>query len=125
MSKSIFISHVHEDAKWIDKIDQWAKSNKLGNVVITRESQQDMRSLGHDAIRKFLMEKIRGCAIVIVLIGNDTHNHDWIRMEVELANSFNKKVVLVRIPDTTGGLPQIFNGSKPANFDPLSIAKAL
>ena len=41
-------------------------------------------------------EAIRGCDVVIVLIGEDTHNAPGVRTEVDMARSFNKPTLQVR-----------------------------
>lgn len=124
MSKSIFISSVYEDSHRIETIKKWAAENKLGPVVITHETE-DKRQQGKEAIKNHIREKIRGATVLLVLVGNNTHNHNWIEAEVELANSFHKRVVCVRIPNTTGSLPLILNRYKLINFDPESIKQLL
>lgn len=124
MSKSIFISCVYEDSHRIKNIENWATQNKLGNVVITSETE-DNRHIGVDAIKKHIQLKIQGAAIILVLIGRDTHNHDWIRAEVELANSYHKKIVCVRIPNTMGNVPAILNNYDVISFDPDAIKREI
>lgn len=129
MSKSLFISCVFEDSPRIENILKWAKKEKLGDIAITRETE-DMRMKGVEAIKKHLKNKIEGAAAVLVLIGQDTHNHDWVKAEVELANSFHIKIVCIRIPDaqgliTTGAVPPILANHPVVNFDPQSIKKAI
>lgn len=124
MSKSIFISTVHEDSHYITNIKRWAENDLLGDVVITHETE-DKRIEGHEAIRNYLRKKIEGAAAVLVLVGKDTHNHDWIRVEVELANSFQKPILCMRIPGTTGGIPQILKKYEETKFDPSVIKNAL
>jgi MTH538 TIR-like domain (DUF1863) len=124
MSKSIFVSCVHEDESWINNIKKWAANNLLGKVAITHETE-DKRHLGDAAVKKHIEAKIRGAAIVLVLIGNDTHNHDWIRVEAELANSFHKKLVCMRVPGTTGAVPQILKKYDLIPFDPNSVLKQM
>ena len=41
-------------------------------------------------------EAIRGCDLVIVLIGEDTHNAPGVRTEVDMARSFDKPTFQVR-----------------------------
>ncbi|MDE2838066.1 MAG: TIR domain-containing protein [Chloroflexota bacterium] len=41
-------------------------------------------------------EAIRGCDVVIVLIGEDTHNAPGVRTEVDMARSFGKPTLQVR-----------------------------
>lgn len=124
MSKSLFISTVHEDSHRIDSIKRWANDNRLGDVTITHETE-DKRHLGKEAIKQHIMNKVRGASTIIVLIGQDTHNHDWIAAEVELANSFHKKIVCMQVPNTTGSVPQLLNSYELINFDPDSLKRVL
>ncbi len=124
MNRTIFISCVYEDSHRIKTIEVWAAQNRLGNVVISSETE-DNRQKGVDAIKRHIQIKIQGAAVVLVLIGQDTHNHDWIRAEVELANSYHKKIFCVRLPNTNGALPPILSKYKLINFDPESIRKEI
>ncbi|MGP8214839.1 MAG: TIR domain-containing protein [Bacteroidia bacterium] len=125
MPKSIFISCVHEDAQHLSNLEKWAKNNLLGeNVTITHETV-DNRHHGYDAVFNHIRPRIEGASAVLVLVGQDTHNHDWIRAEAELANSYNKKIIIAQIPGTTGGTPQILKNKTAIPFDPNSIKKAL
>lgn len=124
MSKVIFISCVYEDRHRIDSIINWANNDRLGNVIITYETE-DKRFQGKIAIKNYIKEKIKKCSVVFVLIGRDTHNHDWISSEVELANNFNKKIICIRVPNTNSPPPTILAKYKIINFDPDSIYKVL
>ena len=122
MSKSIFISCVYEDSHRIDKLEQWVSENKLGDIVLTYETL-DKRQYGKRAIKQHILDKIRGASVVLVLIGNDTHNHQWITDEITFANSFHKKILCVRVPNTTGSVPDILRKYDIVNFDPHSILR--
>ncbi len=122
--KSIFVSHVYEDNNYLNKMINWQERKLLGEFRITHETE-DKRHQGNEAIRKHLLNKIKGAAIILILIGDNTHNHDWIRIEVELANSFHKKIICVRIPQTAGSRPKILNKYKEITFNPNQILKEL
>ena len=124
MSKSIFISCVFEDKEKIVPIQKWVKKGLLGDVVITYEIE-DKRQQGKEAVRQYIRKKIEGAAFILVLVGQDTHNHDWIEAEVELANSFHKEIICVRIPNTTGVVPQLLINRKLIAFHPNSIKQYL
>jgi len=124
MSKSIFISCVFEDSHRINSIKKWVTDNRLGDVVITQESE-DKRQQGKEAVKKHIQSKIQGAAIILVLVGQDTHNHEWIEAEVELANSFHKEIVCVRIPHTTGAVPPLLTKHRLISFDPDAIKKLI
>ncbi|CAM1340959.1 TIR domain-containing protein [Tenacibaculum amylolyticum] len=122
--KSIFVSHVYEDQSYVSKMQKWEKKGLLEGYTFTFETE-DKRHEGKQAIRNYLKKIIEGCAVIVVLIGNDTHNHDWIRAEVELANSFHKRILCMRIPETTGGKPVILKNYKEIIFHPNQIIKEL
>ncbi|MBS1595795.1 MAG: TIR domain-containing protein [Bacteroidetes bacterium] len=124
MSKSIFISHVHEDNEKITLLEKWAQEKRLGDIVITKETE-DKRHEGKEAIKQYISDKIRGAMAVLVLIGQDTHNHGWIEAEVELAHSFHKKVICIRLHQTTGGIPPILANKPIVPFEPNAIKQAI
>lgn len=124
MSKSIFISCVFEDNHRIDTLKKWATNNRLGDVVITQETE-DKRQQGKDAVKKHIQNKIQGAAVILVLVGQNTHNHEWIELEVELANSFHKEIICVRVPNTTGAVPSLLTKSRLIGFDPDAIKKLI
>jgi hypothetical protein len=124
MSKSIFISCVFEDSHRIASIKKWATDNRLGDVVITQETE-DKRQQGKEAVKQHIKSKIQGAAVILVLVGNDTHNHEWIEAEVELANSYNKEIICVRVPHTTGSVPPLLTNKRLVSFDPDAIKKII
>lgn len=124
MSKSIFISCVHEDSHRIKSIKKWAAEGRLGNVVITHETE-DKRPEGREAIKQHIKAKIQGAAVIFVLVGKDTYNHDWIHAEVELANSFHKEIICIRVPHTTRAVPPLLVNKRLISFEPGEIKKLI
>lgn len=124
MSKSVFISCVFEDSYRLETIKKWVVSNRLGDVTITHETE-DNRILGQQAIKKHIKSKIEGAAFIFVLVGNDTHNHNWIAAEIELANSFHKEIICIRLPQSAGGVPDLLSNKKLIAFEPNAIKKAI
>jgi len=108
----------------VNKIKKWEKNVLVKDYTFTFETQ-DKRNEGEKAIHNYLAQKIKGCAILLVLIGDDTHNHAWIKKEVELANSFHKKILCMRIPMSTGRKPEILKKYKEVVFNPNQITKEL
>jgi len=125
MPTSIFISHVYEDRGARDAIRRWATKGLLGaNVVVTGETE-DHRQGGSRAIRGHLNPKLRGASAVVVLVGNDTHNHAWVAYEAQHALSNRKRVVAVRIPNTTGAVPQAVAHLDLVAMNPTAVRAAL
>ncbi len=107
MSKSIFISCVHEEKYLIDWLHNWSRAGEFGDIVFIHAMEEDKRSAGDDDVRRYIMDQIDKTTAVVVLVGRDTHNHKWITWEVEIAQRRNKKIFCIRIPNTSGGVPPI------------------
>lgn len=125
MSKSIFISYVYEDKKHRDKLKTWAEKNLLGDNCHVTFERKDCRQEGKAAIKAELESMIQGSGVVVVLLGQNTHNHPWVLHEIELTKIKNKKLILVRIPGSTGGKPKNLAGNIEIPFDVNKIKLAL
>lgn len=125
MPKSVFVSYVMEDKTHFDNVKRWAEEGKLGDDVVVIGESKDVRQEGERAIENHLKPRIRGAAAVLLLLGKDTHNHDWVRYELSVAASLNKKIIVARIPGTTGAAPEGFRHLKEIPLDPSSIKAAL
>jgi MTH538 TIR-like domain (DUF1863) len=121
MPKSVFVSFVFEDKAHFDAVKRWAEEGKLGADVVAIGETKDVRQDGDKAIEEHLKPRIRGAAAVLLLLGNNTHNHDWVRYELKVATSFGKKIVVARIPGTTGAAPDGFGHLAPVVLDPSAI----
>lgn len=84
-----------------------------------------MRPQGERAIENHLEPKIRGASVVLVLVGQNTHNHDWGRYELSVATSLNKRIILARIPGTTGPAPEGFRHLPLIPLNPERLEKDL
>lgn len=125
MPQSIFLSYVYEDRRHRDDVIRWVQQSRLGSGYVTVTESEDVRPQGQSAIENHLKPKIRGASIVLCLVGQDTHNHDWVRYELAVATSLNKQVVLARIPGTSGPAPEGFRHLTMIPLNPESLAKYL
>lgn len=124
MSMSVFVSHVFEDRAYRDQLDGWARRGLLGDVVITGETA-DVRQGGDRAIQGHLNPYLKGAGALLVLVGRDSHNRPWLDHEVQHALSHHKKILVVRIPGTTGAAPMSVRGHSELLMDPSAIRRAL
>lgn len=104
---------------------KWEKKHLLGGEWTITTETKDVRSEGKSAIRNHLSPKLTGAAAVIVIVGENTHNRPWVDYEVQHALSHHKKVLRVRLPDTTGGPPSALRNHPELSFNPNAILKAL
>jgi hypothetical protein len=106
-------------------VKRWADDKKLGPDVVVTGETKDVRQEGEAAIRNHLKPRIEGAAAVLLLVGADTHNHDWVKYELSVATSFQKKIVVARVPGTSGAAPVGFQHLAEVSLDPTAIKAAL
>lgn len=124
MPNTWFVSYVYEDIAWLNQLQSWADAGQLGDIELVTESE-DVRQEGEAAVRKHLRPKLTSAGGLILLVGNDTHRRDWIDYEVANRQSAGKPIVVVRIPNTTGGAPPAARGLPMLDFSPKAVAAAL
>ncbi len=125
MAGPIFISHVFEDGRWIKQLQNWNFQNQLGKVFTLDVFNQDLPPTPDNVLRRDIKERIRKSAAVILLVGNDTHSKEWVRLEVAFAQTYSRPVIVVRIPGTTGGIPVIAESYQPVDFTPAKLKEKL
>ena len=125
MPRSVFVSYVFEDKWRYDQMKRWEADGLLPAGIILISEKRDVRQGGEPAVREHLQSRIQGASAVVVLVGNSTYNHDWVRYELSFATSANKHVLAVRLPDTYGAAPEHFRHLPLLPFDPSAISAAL
>lgn len=124
---NLFISYKYEDRNFVNSLKGLLQNpNNLYRHRGISENM-DFRDRGSLAIKDYLKGEIRDCDALICLIGQDTHTSEWISYELEVAKSIGKKIVAVRIPQTSGGLPYLLKawGISEINWDSKKINDAL
>ena len=74
---------------------------------------------------QYIKAKIQGAAVILVLIGQNTHNHEWIDAEVDLASSFHKEIICIRVPNTAGAVPPLLSKYRLIRFAPEAIKELI
>lgn len=125
MPQSIFLSYFYEDHPFRDDVIRWAKASRLGTGYVTVTESDDVRQQGQRAVENHLKPMIRGASVVLGLIGQNTHNHGWVRYELSVATSLNKRIILARIQGTTGPAPEGFRHLPVIPLNPERLVKEL
>ena len=126
MEQHIIISCMHEDKRYLSKIQKWASQGKLGGkiYVIPQDDEyfyHDDGSLDEDRIVWALKES----SLVVVMVGANNENHPWLDWEGEFCHQWSIKRVLLRIPYTEGPIPEEFKFLKEIAYNPNAIEKEL
>lgn len=90
---------------------------------VAYHEREDLRPQGENAIKNHLRQIIKKCDAVICMIGENTHSSRWVKYELEVARSLNKKIIAVRIKGTSGGLSQLLKswGESEVKWDAQAI----
>ena len=104
-SIKIFLSYKWEDLDYVNGIDGLLNNPNNEYSYITDREREDLRHKGEKDVKNYLKKKIKNNNLILCLIGQNTHNATGVKYEIEVAKSLKKKIIAVRIPETTGGMP--------------------
>lgn len=126
MEQHIIISCTHEDKRYLSKIQKWAAQDKLGQKVYVIPLDDDYFFFddGSPDMER-LTWAVKEASLVIVLVGEDNLDHPWLYWEGEFCHQWQIRRVLLRIPYTTGPLPEEFKFLREIAYNPNAIEKEL
>lgn len=120
MNKTVFISYHFNDKSFKGEIQQWLKEAKI-NVISVDE--KDLRPEGSIQIQYRIKEQIGSSDLVLILVGDDTHNRPWVDYEVAVARSKSVPTYWVKLSNRTGAAPKEVRGIEPIRYDKSDILK--
>ncbi len=103
MKKTVFISYHFNDKSYKGEIVKWLKEANIDNISV---DETDLRPEGSDVIEAQIKKQIEESDLLLILVGNDTHNRPWVDYEVSVAGSKQISRRWVRLPNRTGAPPK-------------------
>lgn len=103
--KKIFVSHVFNDREITHSIKGMSVIHSGILNVRFVFVENDVSIEGSDAIDKEIRNVMTDCNVALFLVGNNNHNSPWIEREVQLATSKGLPIIVMRLPHTSGGVP--------------------
>jgi MTH538 TIR-like domain (DUF1863) len=122
MKKTVFISYHFKDATYKGEIKKWL--TEAGAEVISTD-ETDLRPAGENAVSRKIKEQISGSDLVLILVGNDTHNRPWVDYEVGVARSKQIPTYWVRLANRGGGPPKEVGGLHPIEYSRSAIVRVM
>lgn len=86
---------------------------------------ENLASRGEDFIADRIRAQMAGCAALIVLVGDEVHNSEWIQYEGGVANELHIPKFGMRHPSKTGGFPNAHKGMRELPWDPDALAREI
>ena len=108
MLEKIFISFRESDRQYREGFEGLLQNPNSSLKAIPISSREDVRHQGESAVKNYIKKMLAESDIMICLIGNDSHNSNWIDYEMDVATSKNIPIIGVRIPNTYGSGPLLF-----------------
>lgn len=97
--KNVFVSHHHKDDASVDGLANMVSGkgyqfrNSSIRVKPENRDRLDQKKVSDGTIRRLLRMKMRWASQVIVVIGKQTHQRDWVNWEIDAARKLGKPVI--------------------------------
>lgn len=112
----VFISFDYQDIVSKKVVDNWTKQNLGSDISFSSVDGHNILPGGELKLKKVLRDKINESQIILVLVGNNTHNRPWVDHEVHHGKCHEKRVIWTQLPKTTGAPPKEISKSKGVPF---------
>lgn len=121
----VFISFDYQDIQAKKVVDNWTNQNIGLDISLSSEEGHSYLSRGEEYVKQILRAKINSAQVLLVLVGDNTHNRPWVDYEIHHAKSQGLKVIWTQIPNTKGAPPREIRLLNPIPFDMKSIQAAI
>lgn len=122
MRKTVFISYHFKDISYKGEIKKWLE--EAGHFILSTD-ETDLRPEGENAVTRKIKEQISQSDLVLVLVGNSTHNRPWVDYEVAVARSKGIPTYWVRLTNRNGGPPKEVRNLNPVDYSRFSILQII
>lgn len=134
MARRIFISYQHADqmkAKGFNLL-QWNKNVDL--EFVGQHLLDPVNSTNEDYIKACIRDQINGTSVTVVLVGQNTHDSDWVRWEIEtsLAKENPNGILAIKLspdaplpPDSPVGRALADAGAEVMGWQPHDFQDAI
>jgi hypothetical protein len=125
--KNIFVSYNFNDRNISHSIKGMSKENSgpvNGRFIFVKN---DMSAEGSLAIDREIKDTMQHCDVALFLVGNNNHNSPWIEREAQLSTSKNLPIIVMKLPQTNGGIPNALKGRnyKECSWNAHSLSQIL
>lgn len=121
--RKIFLSFSHRDVVMRDNLEGLFAARRGPIEGTPTYLKEDKRPEGEAAIVQAIKRTMEGCCGVLLVIGQDVHNSEWIKYELQVADSWGLPRLGIEHPQSRWGPPNSFPRLKILKWDPQAIAK--
>ncbi len=95
MTEKIFVSYVHEDRGFIDKVEQALRKHRVigDEPVSIIDSLKEVKA--GDDIRMALRKQIQSASKVVIIHTDKSESSQWVNYVAGMADALNKQIILI------------------------------
>lgn len=120
-----FISFDYQDIETKKVVDNWCNQGIGLDISFSSVEGHSYIEKGEKFIKKVLREKIKYAQLLLVIVGENTHDRPWVNYEIHYAKCQRLKVLWTQIPNTSGAAPKEIRKLPPVPFDIDSVGEAI
>lgn len=128
MTVHIFLSFDNDDRQLVDLFRAQAKSSKSDLEFSDYSIKDEIGSKDESYIKYKIKQQIRKSSIIVCLVGECTHDSDWVEWELETGHDMGKCLVGVRLHSDGGDIlpqPLVDYSAKVVNWNIKDIMGAI
>jgi MTH538 TIR-like domain (DUF1863) len=122
MAKTVFISYHFNDKTHKGEVKKWLEA--AGATVISTD-EKDLRQEGEKVVKARIKEQIDSADMLLILVGDDTHDRPWINYELDVAQSKGIDTKWVRLSARNGAPPPEIRKHPGIDYTEAAITKLL
>jgi uracil DNA glycosylase len=119
------VSFDYKDIASKKAVDNWANQGMGTDIVFSSWDGESESHKGRDYVERKIRDMINQSHIVLVLVGNNTHERPWVNYEVNHAKCHGMSVIWTQLPNTTGAPPFLLRGQLPVPFKMWSLQETV
>lgn len=133
MPRSIFISYQHQDRNRASGFNLMTHSQHVDVTFRGRHLLTPVSSENRDYIRRCVRDQLHGTSVTVVLLGEKTHQSDWVRWEIEESLKRRNGILAIRLKGQDAPLPpdsevaQLLDacGAEVMDWEPHEVGDAI
>ncbi|WP_103028503.1 TIR domain-containing protein [Salinibacter altiplanensis] len=104
-TRRVFLSLSYEDRQQARGVDLMPKNPNADVDFSGRHLLNPVDSTDESYIKRQVKEQMHGTSVTAVLLGNDTHNSEWVKWEIEKSIERGNGILAIRLKDQDALLP--------------------
>ena len=104
MARHVFLSFIEEDLQLVELFRGQAKNANSDLAFDDYSLKIPINSDNADYVKQQIRNKIDGVSVTLCLIGDNTHNSDWVDWEIETSDKMGKGIVGMRLHSSSSDI---------------------